>query len=203
MHSQSPTHQLLRTFWTMVTPPQVFSVNCGVRQGDPLAPMLFNLALEPLLAAFRLRLQGVILPWGSFKDAAFADDTYAGLSPGDVEPFCQTVRDYCDASNSRININKSSIISLHPSNPSPLWLNPLGIPFHPPSSPIRVLGYQLQLCPTGISDDWTMLYDKLKATSQDLGSRSVSLIGCALLTYSIQQTLVSWPHASTILKYTG
>jgi hypothetical protein len=102
-----------------------FSVNCGARQGAPLAPMLFNLALEPLLAAFRLCLQGVILPWGSFKDVAFADDAYAGLSPGDVEPFCQTVRDYCEASNSKINIIKSSIISLHPSNHPLYGLTPL------------------------------------------------------------------------------
>jgi hypothetical protein len=48
-----------------------FRVGCGVRQGDPLAPLLYILALEPLLMHLRNHLHGIQLPWGVFQDRSF------------------------------------------------------------------------------------------------------------------------------------
>ncbi len=55
-----------------------FPLRCGTRQGNPLSPLLFNLALEPLLAHLSV-LQGIPIKYEGevidhMKYHAFADD---------------------------------------------------------------------------------------------------------------------------------
>jgi hypothetical protein len=86
----------------------------GVRQGDPLSCLLFNLAIEPLACLIRdADLKGVKIP-GTDKNlvvSLFADDTTIYLSSRDSWSNLWTILDlWCAASTAKFNENKTVIL---------------------------------------------------------------------------------------------
>ncbi|KAM9888368.1 hypothetical protein OXX69_013064, partial [Metschnikowia pulcherrima] len=96
-----------------------FKMKCGTRQGNPLSPLIFNLALEPLL--FRLqRLRGITVKYSGvelaiMKHHAFADDVniYLG-NRSDYAIAASVIENFEKISNSKVNPRKSQLLGFHP-----------------------------------------------------------------------------------------
>ncbi|KAJ3568915.1 hypothetical protein NP233_g5392 [Leucocoprinus birnbaumii] len=93
-----------------------FEVKRGVRQGDPLSCLLFNIAIEPLAEAIRRsELTGFNVP-GLHENilvSLFADDTTVYLANTDSYDELQRILNlWCKASGARFNIEKTEIVPI-------------------------------------------------------------------------------------------
>lgn len=93
-----------------------FKVTRGVRQGDPLSCLLFNIAIEPLACALRTcGIQGLEIP-GAAENLItnlFADDTTVYLSEHDnFNQLERTLRTWCQGARARFNEEKTEIIPI-------------------------------------------------------------------------------------------
>jgi hypothetical protein len=93
-----------------------FKVTRGVRQGDPLSCLLFNLAIEPLAATLRhsnltgYRVSELV---GDIVTALFADDTTVYLREEDnFDNLQRVLGKWCQASSAKFNVGKTEIIPI-------------------------------------------------------------------------------------------
>ena len=87
----------IKTFYTDVSScvlnngftTDLFPVRCGVRQGDPLSPLLFILALEVLACRIREdnEIKGISVKGEEIKLTLFADDMTCFLRDTVISPF--------------------------------------------------------------------------------------------------------------------
>lgn len=93
-----------------------FRITRGVRQGDPLSCLLFDLAIEPLSAMIRKAdIAGIHIPrcCESLKATLFADNTTVYLSAeDDFEALQQVLSVWCGAAKARFNLKKTEIIPI-------------------------------------------------------------------------------------------
>lgn len=94
--------------------PHPFSVKRGVRQGDPLSCLLFNLAIEPLAESLRTSgLKGINIPGAtqSLICKLFADDTLVYLSEKDkLRKLNPILNKWCLASTAKFNEEKTEYL---------------------------------------------------------------------------------------------
>lgn len=93
-----------------------FRVTRGVRQGDPLSCLLFDLAIESLAELLRSSgLHGLYLEGANEKILSnlFADDTTVFLGHYDnINVLFRTLKRWCRASGAKFNIDKTVIIPI-------------------------------------------------------------------------------------------
>ena len=94
-----------------------FRITRGVRQGDPLSCLLFDIAIEPL--ACKLRncndLEGLSIPGAEERLIVnlFADDTTLYLSKHDrFDTVEKLLAEWCEVSGAKFNIEKTEIIPI-------------------------------------------------------------------------------------------
>jgi hypothetical protein len=131
-----------------------FDICQGVCHGDPLSPLLFNLAIEPLLSCFQHNLEGLRVPELAFKVSAFADDILLGLGSGQdfkIAQDCLVL--YASASNAKLNNDKCLTLQLGGGGGGGMPVlgellgdasvfKYLGVPFHPKCFPLPVVWYE-------------------------------------------------------------
>jgi exonuclease III len=173
-----------------------FKILRGVRQGDALSCLLFNIAIEPLAENIRRSrlIAGIPIPGTrkSLKVKLFADDTTVFLSETDnVKDLHQILNNWCEVSGAKFNIEKTEIIPLgNPTQRSEIIASrklsaeseefPTHVHLAREGEPVRILGAWL-----GNNVDqattWTPLIENIHKRLKRWGAARHSLEGRRLI----------------------
>ena len=155
-----------------------FTLSRSIRQGCPLSPMLYVLALEPFLLKLRANpvLRGITLPGASVlaRYTAYADDvSLLVTSISEIEEVQKEIGRYEEVTGARINREKSVGLRLGS------WKgSSLPGPFSWTDGPCKILGVwfgpDLQL-----EKNWSEVIEKVVATTGLWSRRRLSLKGKA------------------------
>ncbi|CDH55956.1 hypothetical protein RO3G_01611 [Lichtheimia corymbifera JMRC:FSU:9682] len=185
----------------------------GLRQGDPISPLLFNLAFEPLIRTllsdplllgspltnpnttkwdhrihFRTNLYSSHIP--PIKALAYADDLLVFLrTPAEWQYLLQHLTTYNLASNGKVNLNKTVVFPLSGS-PNPSWqhmLHTINVQWHDRTAPtaLTYLGYPLYHHDQHLDSFLSSLYTKLETHVHMLQQRTLSILGKATVANSL------------------
>ena len=144
----------------------------GLRQGDPLSPILYNFSFDVFLNLINKKIKGIsIFGQPTVKVVAFADDCMVALADKEDTKLLESiVVQYSDMSQASVNKDKTEIIHLGKKFALP-WKTPIS------KDPVRHLG--CFLTPNGPDTD-LMEFKILSKAANRISSwtpRNLSLVG--------------------------
>jgi len=178
-----------------------FALTRGVRQGDPLSPVLYNLVDEVLASALRADnlFKGLSSPdrgTRPFKVAQFADDKAVGLQDGsDADRLMHWLDLYRKATNGLINWSKTVGFVLCPGTDPPMVLST--VRWIPSDLTARYLGVEVGLKPSAVQI-WQGVVDKSLGTLRAWQGRALSLRGRVVVIRTLAASRL-WYLASTVV----
>ena len=116
-------------------------IRAGIKQGCPLSPLLFNLALEALLPILNTCSTGYTLESGTtVKQLVFADDLcLVATTKSDIEGQLALVKEFCDWSGLSLNIRKCGCLSAINSSSRGRYVEPFSPAFGDSTIPAQTL----------------------------------------------------------------
>ena len=153
----------------------------GVRQGDPLSPLLYVLCVEVLASLIRSSsgIEGFLLPGASGRQARvrlYADDTTLVLKDlSSLTNLFKCIQIYERGTGAKLNLSKTEAMWLGAWKARPD--RPLGLTW---VTKMKILGVVFGVVPTEDAN-WTPKLEKLEKSLNLWKSRSLSLPGKALI----------------------
>ena len=88
-------------------PTEPFSIESGVKQGDPISPLLFLLFMNPLIGHIKNKFKGYSIENLNIPILAYADDLVL-ISDNvlEISEMFKTVTDFLDFNNMKLNVDK-------------------------------------------------------------------------------------------------
>jgi len=175
-----------------IAPP--FQQRRGLRQGDPLSPLLFNLAFEPLLQTLLTdaRLQGCRLPvpCADVRLLAYADVLLQFInSTGEWAVLQELLELYSRASNAKVNLSKTIAfpLSSNPDQELKQLVTASGTKWHDSESPSfeKYLGYPIPVSQQHVDLFFDSLLLKIRTCFQIHSQRHLSILGRGTITNSL------------------
>uniref|UniRef100_A0AAR2JQE7 Reverse transcriptase domain-containing protein n=1 Tax=Pygocentrus nattereri TaxID=42514 RepID=A0AAR2JQE7_PYGNA len=158
---------------------EFFPLGRGARQGCPLSPLLFAIAIEPLSIALRScpLIKGIIRNGIEYKVSLYADDLLLYITDPDrtLPAVLSILEDFGSFSGYKLNLGKSECF---PVNATACDLQQSDLPFQFSPSGFKYLGVNVTRTLAGLSSaNFTPLVRKVTSDFQRWGNLPLSLIG--------------------------
>src|SRR5260364_158463 len=163
-----------------------FKIRRGVRQGDPLSPLLYIIAFEPLLRLLGRKINGVPTGTTSFKITAYADDLTLGLgSLEDWNTANNLLATYEAAANAKVNKEKSKLLPLTEKASCTILPEEERFEKLEENGTIRILGFEVNKKGQPNKSLWDNLTTKLKKLAESMKRRGLSFKGRIIIAKSL------------------